>query len=78
MGLDLNRHVIGAKRLAPQYNQENIAIPELGDNEVEPDVDNSAPGDTAADRIQAGNSVAAQDSEEVATQEEETAETVHA
>lgn len=82
VGLDLNRHVIGAKRLAPQYNQENIAIPELGDNEVEPDVDNSAPGDTAADtaadRIQAGNSVAAQDSEEVATQEEETAETVHA
>ncbi|WP_234462746.1 single-stranded DNA-binding protein [Corynebacterium macginleyi] len=44
VGLDLNRHVIGAKRLAPQYNQENIAIPELGDNEVEPDVDNSAPG----------------------------------
>lgn len=82
VGLDLNRHVIGAKRLAPQYNQENIAIPELGDNEVEPDVDNSAPGDTAADtaadRIQAGNSVASQDSEEVATQEGETAETVHA
>ena len=82
VGLDLNRHVIGAKRLAPQYNQENIAIPELGDNEVEPDVDNSAPGDTAADtaadRIQAGYSAAAQESAEPARYDEESAEAVHA
>ena len=74
VGLDLNRHVIGTKRLAPQYNQENIAVPELGDNAIEPDVDHSLPSqqaeqgdtaaDTAADRYLAERAAAARGGEE--------------
>ena len=74
VGLDLNRHVIGTKRLAPQYNQENIAVPELGDNAIEPDVDHSLPpqqagqgdtaADTAADRYLAERAAAARGGEE--------------
>ena len=74
VGLDLNRHVIGTKRLVPQYNQENIAVPELGDNAIEPDVDHSVPqqpaergdtaADTAADRYLAERAAAARSGEE--------------
>ena len=87
VGLDLNRHVIGTKRLAPQYNQENIAVPELGDNAIEPDVDHSLPSqqagqgdtaaDTAADRYLAERAAAARGGEEDAFDaevEEEAAE----
>lgn len=76
VGLDVNRYVIAAKKLAVVYNQENIPELSQGEEPVVPDIDRTRPTpvvaeqppsddshDTAADRLQAERAADSQEEE---------------